>query len=248
MELVNRVKTFVIKQPMAVLGIVGFVLGVLIATEYSARIPRIINPVISSYALDEMEKKLENEQNTMKEQHEAVDNEVAYLQGNLKNKQGGLTSLVSEVELLKEQSGLTARSGDGIEIILDDSDKNDENANAIAHASDLRDLVDYMWTRGAQAISIEASGSVDERVIFTTAIDCIVNTVLINNTKSSPPFKIKVLGNRDALVAAINDHTNLKSIYDRVESEGLIFYVTDNIKISIPKYSGNLNLENAKVQ
>lgn len=248
MELVDRVKGFVVKQPTAVLGVVGFIIGILIATEYSSQIPRIINPVISNYALDEMEKKLENEQNSLKEHQESIDSEVAYLQSNLKNKQTGLTSLVSEVEVLKDQAGLTAKTGEGIEIVLDDSDKNDENANAIAHASDLRDLVDYMWTRGAQGISIQASGGVEERVIFTTAIDCIVNTVLINNTRSAPPFKIKVLGNRDALIAAINDHNNLKSIYERVDEEGLIFYVTENSSITIPKYSGNLSLDHAKIQ
>jgi len=248
MNLINKIKNFVVNQSSIFWAVIGLVVGMIIAIEYSSRIPRIINPVISNIALDEMEAKLVNEQAALKEQQEALDSEITDLQSKLKNKQSGLTTSVNEVESLKEQAGLTARAGEGIEIILDDSDKNDENANAIAHASDLRDLIDFLWSRGAQAISIEASGGVEERVIFPTSIDCIVNTVLINNTKSSPPFKVKVIGNRDALLAAVNDHNNLKTIYDRVENSGLIFFITENTQINVAKYSGNLTLDHAKIQ
>lgn len=248
MKLVDQVRNFVIKQPNAFLAILGFVIGILIATEYVAKIPRIINPAMPSVALDQMEQNLDNEQAALKEQQEAVDNQISDLQNSQKGKQSGMSSLVNEVDSLKSQAGFTQRSGEGVEIVLDDSDHNDENANAIAHASDLRDLIDYMWSRGAQAISIEAAGGVEERVIFPTSIDCIVNTVLINTTKASPPFKVKVLGSRDALTAAINDHIALKTIYDRVEKDGLKFYITDNTNITVTKYSGSLNLDHAKVQ
>lgn len=247
MHPINKVKEFIVNQPNTILAIGGFILGLLIAFEYSAQIPRIINPMVSSLALDEMEQNLNIEQANLKEQQESIDNELTALQNNLKNRQTGVSSLVNEVDILKDKSSLTAKSGEGIEIILDDSDKDDENANAIAHASDLRDLIDYLWSRGATAISIEAAGGVEERVIFTTSIDCIVNTVLINNTKASPPFKLKALGNRDALTAAINDRESLKSIYERTDKEGLIFYLTDKAQVDIAKYSGNLNLDHAKV-
>jgi len=247
-QFTNRIRNFVVNQPNTILAIVGFVLGVLIAFEYSTQIPRIINPATPIVALDDMEKQLDIEQSSLKQQQEGLDSQITKLQNNLKNKQTGLTALVNEVENLKSQSGLTSISGEGIEIVLADSDQNDETANAIAHASDLRDLIDLMWSRGAQAISIKATGGVEERVIFSTSVDCIVNTVLINTTKASPPFEVKVIGNRDALTAAVNDRSALKDIYERVEKTGLKFYITDNINIKIPKYSGSLNLSDAKIQ
>ena len=248
MHPINKIKEFVVRQSSVVLGVVGFILGIIIAFEYSAQIPRIINPAQPSVALDQMEQNLSNEQASLKEQQEAVDSEITSLQNNLKDKQTGMSFLVGEVDTLKTQAGFTPLSGEGVEIVLDDSDKNDENANAIAHASDLRDLVDYMWSRGAQAISIEAAGGVEERVILPSSIDCIVNTVLINTTKSSPPFKMKVIGNRDALTAAINDRSALKSIYDRVDKSGLRFYITDNLNITVTKFTGSLSLDHAKIQ
>jgi len=247
MDSANKIKNFIVKQPNTFLAILGFVLGVLIAFEYSTQLPRIINPVVSSIALEQMETNLDNEQAALKEQQEVVDSEISQLQSNLKNKQTGVASLISNVDLLRDKAGFSSKTGEGIEIILNDSNKSDENANAIAHASDLRDLIDLLWTRGASAISIEAAGGVEERIILTSSIDCIVNTVLINTTKSSPPFKVKAIGNRDALLAAVNDRVALKLIYDRVDKTGLIFYATDKSQITVAKYSGNLNLENAKI-
>ena len=248
MKLIDQIKHFVVRQPNTILAVIGFVLGLLVATEYSAQIPRIINPAISSYALDDMENKLDNEQSSLKESLESMDNEITNLQDSLKTRQVGLTSLVNNVDTLKKQVGLTALSGQGIEIVLDDSNQEDAEANAIAHASDLRDTIEFLWSRGAQGISIEAAGGIDERVVFPTSIDCVVNTVLINSTKSAPPFKIKAIGNRDALTAAVSDKANLKSIYDRVDKDGLKFYVTDNANVTIPKYSGEITLDHVKIQ
>lgn len=248
MKLVEQVKSFVIKQPNTLLAVIGFVLGVLIATEYSAQIPRIINPAGSSLALDDMESKLNNEQSALKESLESVDNEITDYQDNLKTRQGGLTNLVDEVEILKSQVGLSELSGQGIEVVLDDSNTEDAQANAIAHASDLRDLIDLLWSRGAQAISIEAQGGVEERIVYSSSIDCVVNTVLINSTKAAPPFKIKALGNRDALLAAVSDRTALKSIYDRIDKDGLKFFTTDNANLTIGKYKGDFVVDHAKAQ
>ncbi len=248
MKFVEQAKRFVVKQPNTLLAIVGFVLGALIATEYSSQIPRIINPAISSYALDDMENKLDNEQSSIKESLESVDNEITNLQDSLKTRQVGLTSLVSEVEDLKSQVGLTEANGEGVEVVIDDSNTENIEANAIAHASDLRDLIDLLWSRGARAISIEAEGNIEERIVFSSSIDCVVNTVLINSTKASPPFKVKAIGNRDALLAAVNDRVALKSIYERVDKSGLKFFTTQNANITIGKYSGNILLNHAQVQ
>jgi uncharacterized protein YlxW (UPF0749 family) len=103
----------------------------------------------------------------------------------------------------------------------------------------MRDLVNYLWLKGAKAISIEGAGGKEERVGPMTSIDCIVNTVLINGTKIVPPFQIKAIGDRQVLNSAIGDKAALKQIYDRVDKEGLKFYVVDNInQIDIEQFTG----------
>ncbi|MBU1092398.1 DUF881 domain-containing protein [Patescibacteria group bacterium] len=250
MKYIDQVRQFVVRQPNVIIAIIGFVLGGLLATEYSTQLPRIINPVISNYMLEDMENTLSNEQVALKESLETVDSEITETQDKLKTRQIGLTSLVNQVDSLKQQVGLTDVSGEGIEIVIDDSDisKTNSQTNAIAHASDLRDLVDFLWSRGAQAISISANGQIEERVTFFTSIDCVVNTVLINSTKAAPPFTVKVFGNRESLSVAVDERDNLKSIYDRVYKEGLKFFVTDNQQVTIKKYSGDIGLSHVKIK
>lgn len=249
MKLNDKLHEIVKNQPNYPLAIIGLVIGILIAYEYGYKIPRIINPAVSNIALDETEQKLVDEQAQHKEQLEAIDNETNALNDQTKIRQTGLTSLVNQVEALKANSAMTDVVGEGIEIILDDSAKNqDANANAIAHASDLRDLVDQLRANGATAISIGAAGGVEERVTFTTSIDCIVNTVLINNTKASPPFKVTAIGDRIKLKSAIDDRGALKDIYDRVDNDGLKFVAVDSLSLKIKRYSGNYLIKNAKVQ
>lgn len=249
MKLNDKVREVIKNQPNYPLAIIGLVIGILIAYEYGYKIPRIINPAVSNVALDETEQKLVDEQARFKEQLEAIDNEVNALNDQTKSRQTGLAALVNQVEVLKSDSAMTDIVGDGVEIILDDSEKNqDANANAIAHASDLRDLLDQLWANGAKAISISAAGGVEERVTLTTSIDCIVNTVLINNTKASPPFKVTAIGDKAKLKSAVDDKSALKSIYERVDSEGLKFAAIDSSNLKVKRYSGNYLIKNAKVQ
>jgi len=244
----EKIKTFLIKNASFILAVVGIVLGVILALELNSSLPRIISPTVSFVALDDMETQLTSEQASLKKQISDTDSQIDQLNRQVEQKQSGLKGLVDEVESLKSQVGLTAVSGSGIAILLDDSEKYRDNPNAIAHASDMRDLVNFLWFSGAQGISIEGAGGVEERIGPTTSIDCIVNTVLVNNTKMVPPFTIKVLGDREKMISAVNDQKALKSIYDRVDKDELQFHVIDGVQtVSLPKFTGNLIIQNAQI-
>lgn len=248
MQISEKTKEFLVKNASFILAVVGIALGVILALELNSDLPRIISPTVSFVALNDMESKLTGEQATLKKQISDTDSQIDQLSEQVKGKQSGLKGLVDEVESLKNQAGLTAVSGKGIGVILDDSDQRREASNSIAHASDMRDLVNYLWSNGAKAISIEGAGGAEERIGPTTSIDCIVNTVLVNNTKMVPPFTIKVLGDREKMISAINDRKALKSIYDRVAKEGLQFHVIDGVQtVDLPKFTGSLIIQNAKI-
>jgi len=248
MQISEKTKSFLVKNASFILAIVGIVLGVVLSLKLNSNLPRIISPIVSFVALNDMESKLTEEQAALKKQISDTDSQIDKLNEQVRQKQSDLKGLVDEVESLKSQVGLTAVSGKGIEVFLNDSDQYRDNPNAIAHASDMRDLVNYLWFNGAQAISIKGAGGIEERIGPTTSIDCIVNTVLVNNTKMVPPFIIKVLGDREKMVSAINDRKALKSIYDRVERGELQFHVIDGVQsVNLPKFTGNLIIQNAKI-
>ncbi|PIT97626.1 hypothetical protein COT77_00435 [Candidatus Berkelbacteria bacterium CG10_big_fil_rev_8_21_14_0_10_41_12] len=226
--------------------LVGFLLGLFFIAQYNTKLPRAVSPVLQFAALERTEKKLESEQEIYKQQIKDTQDKIDEMQNDLKTYQSNLKGKVDTVDFYKQQAGLTDLAGEGISITLDDSPSRKGNPNSIAHASDMRDLVNYLWLNGAKAIGITGFGGKTERVGFSTSIDCIVNTVLVNNTKLVPPFKINAIGNRQNLINAIENKNGLKQIYKRVDEEGLIFGVDENDKvISVPAFNGNSDIKSA---
>lgn len=232
-----------------VLAVVGVVIGVLLALNFAEKLPRALTSALPYVELTDMETKLEAEQTSLKNSISEVDVQITALDQQIRGRQGSFKTLVDQADALKIQAGLTGVSGEGIIIILADSESRSASPNSIAHASDMRDLVDLLWSRGATAISIKGDGSTDERIGPSTSIDCIVNTVLINGTKIVPPFEIRAIGNRENLITAINDKVALKDIYDRIDKEGLKFSIIDGVKqVTIPKFTSNFITEDVKVK
>ena len=245
----TKIKRIIVKNISLYIAVAAMVIGIMLAVNFNERLPRVISPASSVVALQEMQDSLIKENEQYKERLAQIEAMITTLQDKTKDKQTNLRGLVADVEAKKAEAGLTEIKGEGIVVILNDSDQRKNNPNSIAHASDMRDLVNHFFQNGAKAISIEGAGEMEERVSFFTSIDCIVNTVLINGTKIVPPFKIRVLGDRDRLIAAVNDRVSLKQIYERVDGEGLEFHTVDGQGVvSLTKYSGPTEIKNAKLK
>lgn len=224
-----------------ILIIIGIAIGLLFNAQWRTKSTRASDPVVSYISLvdtkDELVKKqlfLKNEIKLLNEKIEADQEELKkYSDSKLK---------VEELEKLQEKAGLTELNGEGIIINLDDSSSVLANTSSIAHAADLRDIINLLWGKGAKAISVN-----DERIVFGTSIDCIVNTILINTTKTSPPFTIKAIGNAQYLFESLQNNESLKEIYKRVDEEELVFDASKSDNLSIKPYSGSLKLVNANI-
>lgn len=222
--------------------ILGVGVGLLLTTQWKTKPVRISNPVVPYVSLRGTRDKLTSEQEDLKKQ-------ILDLQGKIDSKQDELKKYqmakktIEEAESDKEKVGLTELKGQGVVIKMDDSRKGEVTIDSITHAADLRDTVNFLWSIGAEAISIN-----DERIVFSTSIDCIVNTILINSTKTSPPFEILALGNSKTLAEQLDNPNNLRDIKKRVKNEGLIFDVNSSKDITILPYDGSLSVEYAKIK
>ena len=61
--------------------------------------------------------------------------------------------------------------------------------NAIVHQQDIQAVVNAMWAGGAEAMTIQG-----QRVISTTGIKCVGNTVILHGVPYSPPYEISAIG------------------------------------------------------
>ena len=246
-QLMNKPKKFVfpkkINKIAIVLVLIGIGIGLLFTAQWRTQTLRVSNPVTPYVALEDTRDDLTNEQNSLKDQITNLQKQIKDDQDNLK-KYTQSKKKVEELELYKNQVGLTDKEGNGVVITLDDSKTTEiVSADSITHAADLRDIVNFAWSLGAEAISING-----ERVVLNTSIDCIVNTVLINSTKTSAPFTISVIGEQEKLEKEFKNEENLKDLHKRVISEGVIFEINSTRNIIIPSFDGSFPIKFAKIK
>lgn len=197
---------------------------------------RITNPATPVMSLRETRDILLSEQSQMNAETVKFQQQNIDIQREIKTKTESKPQM-EQLQAQRAQAGMTKIVGPGVVIELNDSSANTASEDAIVHAADLRDTINLLWNSGAEAISLN-----DQRIVFTTAIDCIVNTILINNTRITAPFIIKAVGDRDNMRNALYSQLNLVDIKNRVKYNSLVFNINFQDNLQIPAYQGSFIL------
>lgn len=222
-----------------ILIVVGVAVGLFLTAQWKVPQVRNANPIAPFLALRDTRKDLVAEQLQLKRQ-------IASLQKNIdlesaQSKDSESANLIDKSQDLKNKIGLTEKIGSGIVVTLDDAPKGPGTIDNITHAADLRDIVNVLWINGAEAISING-----ERVVANTSIDCIINTIMINSTKTTPPFTILAVGDSYKLEKALRENATLADLWKRVKNDGVIFNVSTSWRVKIPAFNGSFILHYAK--
>ncbi len=231
-----------IRPAKILLVIVSVAGGILFSSQWRTRIVRVINPIQPYTSLTVTRDALTEEQTRLKSEINNITKSI-----DLRTKDLAIANqvdqvIVSESSKVVELAGLTDVSGEGVAVTLDDSSSYLLKEQSIAHAADIRDIVSLLKRAGAEAISING-----ERVVSMTAIDCIVNTILINETRVSNPYEIQAIGDKNHLYRVLTDPAILQDLHRRVVGDGIIFEVNKENELFIDAYSGRLPGINARV-
>ncbi len=140
----------------------------------------------------------------------------------------------NELEYLKLISGLTDVTGDGVIITLDDAEMPESEIamDYIIHDKEIYNVVNQLKIAGALAISIN-----DERIIATSEQICAGPTVKINNNRYAVPYKIKAIGDSNALYEALKESyivNDMITLNKRVT-------LSQEKDIVIPKFTNDIN-------
>jgi uncharacterized protein YlxW (UPF0749 family) len=122
-------------------------------------------------------------------------------------------------------------------IKIDDSPKTPATEDSIVHAADLRDIINLLWASGAEGIAVN-----DQRIVLGTAVDCIVNTILINNVRIAAPFQIEALGDQPKMSEAIQNANTVANLHLRQKNLGLVFTSNKNNDITLPIFNGSFDI------
>lgn len=229
------------------LFLVGLALGLLLALQW--RSAPAVRPADTSYARDRTAltiAQLEAEQDALKA-------EVAELRRQLDERQAQgqsaerLQGLAQELARQKALAGLVALHGPGVEVVLNDSNREVVPSAVnpelyLVHDYDVRDVVNLLWAAGAEAISVNG-----ERIVASTSIYCVGATILINDTRLSPPYVIHAIGPPEQQGALLKNPRFLSDLRNRVAAYGLTFTVAQVADVEVPAYHGGFGALYASV-
>ncbi len=162
---------------------------------------------------------------------------VLEIQTNQKNSPTLPIPLKDEVsdEELKLKACLLPLEGTGIIIKMDDSSKEakkgeDKNLYLI-HDDDILRVINELRAAGAEAISING-----QRLVDISEIRCAGPTLSVNNVRSSAPFEIHAIGEKNALENAIKMRGG---VADTLKVWGIQIDFETSDSVYIPPYKGD---------
>jgi len=220
--------------------------GFLVAAQWQGEQERSQLAVRYNAPLTDAAFALQKEQDSLKAQLKDLRDRLDEIQGNASTQSGAATELQRQIADLKAGAGLTALTGDGVFVQLDDAHTPTtprELDKAICHSTDLTDIVNTAWRGGATAIAIN-----DQRMVSSSSVYCVGSTIMVNGTLLSPPFNIVAIGPQNGLLSAFDDPKQLTDIKQRRDVQGLGFRVTRASAIHVPAYNGALTVRFATTE
>ncbi|MDR1194025.1 MAG: DUF881 domain-containing protein [Peptococcaceae bacterium] len=183
-----------------------------------------------------------------------LEQEIAAYEGLIEEYRAELEAIEDEhqttaIQLLREElkmaqlrAGLTAVSGQGIEISLDDNfegkrlnPEGDPN-NYIIHYDDLLSIIADLRVAGAEAIAVN-----EQRLIATSELRCVGNVILVNTTRIAPPFIIQAIGS-----PAILRDTVAHGRFEFLQLNHFPAILYEAEELVLPAYKGDLQFNHAK--
>jgi uncharacterized protein YlxW (UPF0749 family) len=145
-------------------------------------------------------------------------------------------------------AGLHAVSGPGLTVTLDDAPRDAPVPaqagpdDLVVHQQDVQAVVNALWSGGAEAMKLQ-----DQRVISTSAVRCVGNTLILQGRVYSPPYSITAIGDVAKLQAALDASPEINYYLEYVASLRLGWSVKPSTKLTLPAYAGALALSHARV-
>lgn len=219
----------------------GIFVGFLITAQFRSSVPT------SAYLYDEITVRTDLIKSFSDDQA-SLKSKIVALRAKIEESQAKAKSSLEKASLdtlsdLKKDVGLETVKGMGVEINLNDGvfvnrENTDTIDQALVQASDLRDIVNLLRSAKSQAIAIN-----DQRIISSTPITSLGNTILVNNVHLLPPFNIVAIGDSGLILQQITDAAALPDLNKRVKKNKLQFDIKVKNGLIVPVYNGDFSLK-----
>ncbi|MFD7610019.1 DUF881 domain-containing protein [Streptomyces sp. NPDC059828] len=188
------------------------------------------------------------------EKNAELDRSTAAVRGDvdaLARRDDGSTKAQDErFQALEKDAGTEKVRGRAVTVTLNDAPANAQAApgypepqanDLVIHQQDLQAVVNALWQGGAEGIQV-----MDQRLISTSAVRCVGNTLILQGRVYSPPYKITAVGDPDRLKRSLTASPAIQNYQLYVQAYGLGWKVDERDAVTLPGYSGTVDLHYAE--
>ena len=153
-----------------------------------------------------------------------------------------------QADALAPMVGTRAVTGPGLKVTLDDAHRTAASLpegftadDIVVHQQDVQSVVNALWAGGAEGMMLQ-----DQRVISTSAVRCVGNTLILQGRVYSPPYVITAVGDVQRMRRALQSDPSLVIYRQYADLLGLRYDVEDKARVTLPAYAGSLDLVHAR--
>ena len=178
------------------------------------------------------------------------------LQGQVDEATAGLAPGDLQTQKLERQAneistaaGRTPVRGPALRVTLDDAKLAGGEVPAgadpddyVIHQQDVQAVVNALWAGGAEAMMLQ-----DQRVISSSAVRCVGNTLILQGRVYSPPYVITAIGDTGAMRDALDDDPQVENLRQWSVAVGLGYDSALVGEQTFPAFVGSIVPQHAEV-
>jgi uncharacterized protein YlxW (UPF0749 family) len=153
-----------------------------------------------------------------------------------------------EADSFADAAGLEPVTGPAVSVTLNDAPALPGNQRTavppdylVVHQQDVQAVVNALWAGGAEAMTLQG-----QRVISTSAVRCVGNTLLLHGVVYSPPYSVVAIGDPAKLEQALDDAPDVIIYKQYVDAYQLGYKQVVEGDITMPAFTGPLTLAYAR--
>lgn len=226
---------------VTVVAAVALATGFLVAGQVRAQLLTPSNQVARYQALVRSVQDLEATNAASRNQIAVLRAQIDALESQAASRSADTQALQNQVADLRAHAGLTAVHGPGVEIVLANGIPGPTaggQASYLVNYQDVQDIVNLLFAQGAEGVAVNG-----RRITPLSAYSGSEGQVVIDQgPPQTSPLKVIAVGDRNRMVAALDDSSTLPDIRSREVQFQLHLTFAGSPDVLLPAYDSSLQI------
>jgi uncharacterized protein YlxW (UPF0749 family) len=224
---------------VATIVAVTFLMALAVTAQVKASVIPSSNQVAREQALVASAQALERDNEGLRAQLAALNQQVKDFNSQLARKSSQAAAAQDALKGEKDRTGLTPVSGPGIAVQLADGNdpkvEGDTKRDWAVKYVDIQDVVNLLWSAGAEAVSVN-----QQRVVPSSSFFVAGSDLLLNGVHLTAPYEVDGIGDGSRFNSVLSSQDNLSDLKSRSELYQLKLTWATQRSLRLPAYDGAL--------